>query len=327
MKSKSFSVENCTGEMSDKWDSFIDESLNGTIFNKIDFLNYHGDKFKGKENHLVFYKGESIVAVFSFLIEKIDGKQIVKSPYGGSFGGMVLKRDLSFEAVIELVGLLLDYLSGMKVDEIVIVPVPDYCYKKYDCYFDYALGHYGFKLEERDAMGVVQFQNTIEEAWDSFQGRSRTSIRKAQKEFVIKHDCKIEEFYPILMEDKIRHNVFSPTHTLENLMYLKSKYPKDVWVDIAIHQNGAKAGNCYFRCNSNTVMTFYLSQENSALHLNGTSVLIYEGMKKCISDGIKYFDFGQMTARFQIQHLGVANFKESFGARGYFRNFYTWKKQ
>ena len=49
----------------DKWNKFVENSNNGTIFHRLDFLNYHGNKFKKNEHHLIILKGDTIFGVIN----------------------------------------------------------------------------------------------------------------------------------------------------------------------------------------------------------------------------------------------------------------------
>ena len=37
-----------------RWNNFINQSLNRTIFQSLDFLDHHGEKYKKDENHFDF---------------------------------------------------------------------------------------------------------------------------------------------------------------------------------------------------------------------------------------------------------------------------------
>ena len=100
-----------------RWDSFVDQSINGTIFHKRKFLAYHGDKFKGKEHFLVVLKGTEVVAQISLaFLEGPDGKVEAKSPYGASYGGFVFSHCPSYGEGREIASLLTAYLRDAGAD-------------------------------------------------------------------------------------------------------------------------------------------------------------------------------------------------------------------
>jgi hypothetical protein len=163
-------------------------------------------------------------------------------------------------------------------------------------------------------------------AWNGYQWRTRTSIRRAVDHFDINEDVNPADFYPILVEDKRRHDNAPVTHSLDDLTYLKTTFPGLVAFDIATHRkSGGKAGICYFQASPTTVLTFYISQETSILKENGPSVLIDRGIKRSIEKGLRYFDFGASSIGYHIQNPGVANFKEGFGAIGLTRESFSFE--
>ncbi|WP_421977758.1 hypothetical protein [Roseivirga seohaensis] len=300
----------------EKWNKFIISSSNGTFFNRLDFLSYHKDKFKEGENHLIWLKGEAIFAVMPLFVGYQDGIKIATSPYGASFGGPTYDSRLNLKYALEMVDTLIEYLMNQSVSKINLTLPPLYYSERSDQNIEFALLKAGFRICSTEVMSVVELKNTVEEIWThNLSGRARTSIRKINSEFEVFKDCDISDFYPILLEDKARHSNSVPTHTLEQLTLLKCTFPNKIYVDIAVHKEGGKAGICYFQPNKNVILTFYMAQDNLGKGLDGKSLLVYEGMKDAVSKGIRYFDFGSSTIGYNIQNIGVASFKESFGAK------------
>ena len=137
-------------------------------------------------------------------------------------------------------------------------------------------------------------------------------------------DADPADFFPILLENKQKHNA-APTHSLEQLRYLKNTFPNNVQIDVGIFEDQSKAAVCYFVGNSSCTATFYLAQENNARSKNGLNILIYEGMKNAVDNGFKYYDFGCSSYMMKVPaDMGVPEFKQSFGASGIFRDTYIY---
>ena len=322
---KEVKVERVNKSYKTKWDKDVDDGLNGTLFNKLSFLEYHKDKFQDNVYHIVFTQGQKKLGVFSFLKVSTKSECRAKSLYGGSYGGIVLVSQLNLEKAVNLVKALINYLKIEGVNKIELSLNPQYCSFEMDQNIQYALVHCGFSLQALDSMAVLKLPNSVDRLWDNLKGSVRTVLRNNSEDFEIYRNADLNEFYNIALEDKKRHNNAPITHTIEELKYLEKKFPNEIWADIAIHKTGAKAGNLYFKCNSELVMTAYLSQENNALGLNGTTHLLFNTFKYLIVDNIKLFDFGQMTDRNLIPNMGVSKFKESFGAVGRLREFYYYE--
>ena len=90
----------------EEWDNFVDDSDNGTMFSKRRFLSYHAkNKFKDKSFYVT--KDGKLHSIFTAALIEKDGKKVLSSHPGASYGGFVYKSDLSFKDAHELVDILL----------------------------------------------------------------------------------------------------------------------------------------------------------------------------------------------------------------------------
>lgn len=317
----------CEAKQLDQLDAFVENSNNGTIFHKLKFLSYHGNKFGENTRCLIWRKGSQIFGLMHFIETVISNKRMLVSPYGASFGGPIFLRPLKIKEALIVSKSLRSYLHERAINKCMITLAPPvYSIQNCDA-LSYALEKTNFKIEKRELHSVIDLQHKqYDDAWHCYEGRARTAVRKGRDDFEIFNDVNIEEFYPTLLEDKCRHNS-APTHSLDELMKLKALYPQSVKVDLARHKiSGAQAGICYFIPNDRVILTFYMAQQATALGLNGLNVLIDYGIKLSIENGYNYYDFGSSTAGYNVENIGVANFKESFGAFSTSRSTYTWKK-
>ncbi|WP_341659372.1 hypothetical protein [Vibrio sp.] len=317
-------ITNATQTQLVLWDSLVTKSDEGTIFHSRKFLSYHQERFVKSEKQLVWLKGEQLFGVMPTVVCELNGKNTLLSPYGASFGGPIFRKTLKLKEGDEAIRALINYLDSNEIANCSLTLSPAIYNEKNSEVIGYCLEKYGFKLVSRDIFSVIGLKGkSYEDVWQGYEGRARTSIRKSKEQFEIKTDAIIDEFYNILVEDKNRLNS-TPTHSLEQLKQLKSLFPKQVWVDIATHkESGTKAGICYFMPSTNTVLTFYMAQETRALKLNGVSVLVDFGIHNAVKNGCTYFDFGGSSIGYDIENIGVANFKESFGAYSVSRPSYV----
>ena len=322
------SIARYTSDSLDKWNQFVENSNNGTIFHRLDFLAYHGDKFKKNEHHLVFYKGDSIYGVLPLGIFNENGRTVAMSPFGASMGGIVYKKNLKLKYAIQMIELLVDYLIKLgNVDECLIIIPPMGYYNSYNNYMEFAMCSHGFVISNSEISHFVRTKS--EKIEDNFESRARNSIRKAIKEGnKIKFNDKIEVLYPLIIEDKKRQQLQTkPTHSLQDLLYLEKIFPDRVFADIAYIKEIPVAGVVYFLVNKSCLLTFYLARATNYLNYNSMNLLIKERLLKAHKAGIKYLDFGCSSYKMQITNIGVAEFKESFGAAGYFKHTFILKLQ
>ena len=128
-----------------------------------------------------------------------------------------------------------------------------------------------------------------------------------------------EEFYTILKKNlSIRHNVF-PTHSLSELVILKELYPDKINLFGAYLENEMIAGVINFIVNERVVLAFYISHDESYQELRPINLLFYKIFDWAIQNEFKVFDFGIFTVN-EKPNMGLARFKENFGASGVFRD-------
>ena len=87
----------------EKWDRFVLESNNGTMFHLQKFFDYHNPG-KFSFNHLMFVNKNEIVALLPGSI--ING--MFESPIGASYGSIVT-GDIKFAEAMDIVSTLLEY--------------------------------------------------------------------------------------------------------------------------------------------------------------------------------------------------------------------------
>jgi len=211
----------------DDWDKIVDESDNGTIFHKQKFLSYHpSDRFINKS--IIIYKNNKPLALLPATVLNRNGKKVLSSHGGASYGGFVYKTDLNFQEAFQMVDVLSDYAKELKVDAIQLTPPPMIYQTKYSNYIDFALIKNNFTYLKREISSVVQLDIPKDELAGTYRAEARTALKKAQKMGVEIVECeKFADYYEILKKNlKMRHNVTPLIHlmnyySLRNFFHLK----------------------------------------------------------------------------------------------------------
>lgn len=304
-----------------EWDEFVDSSDNGTIFHTRKFLSYHPDD-RFKDASLVFKRKNNLFSVFPAAIIEREGKKILSSHGGASYGSFAYRSDLNFQDAHELVDCLLDYAKKLKVDRVQLTPPPIIYQSKLSNYIDFALVRNGFGYLKREVSSVVQLDVEKDNLIYTYRPEARTALKKAQKEGVqIVETERFEEYYEILKKNlKMRHGV-TPTHTLDELLRLKYMFPSKIRLWGAFLDDKLIAGVCNFSANSKVVLAFYISHDEAYQEYRAVNLLFYEIMKRYQDEGFKYLDFGIFTVNMD-PNWGLARFKENFGSRGIFRDYF-----
>lgn len=304
------------------WDKFVDESDNGTLFHKRSFLSYHP---KDRFDDYSFYvtKNGKLLSVFSAAMIEREGKKILASHPGASYGGFVYRSDLNFKEAHELVDVLISYSKSIKADRVQLTLPPIIYQTKYSNYIDFALYRNGFNYLKREVSSIVQLDFEKDKLLETYRAEARTATKKAIKQGIEIAECELfDEYYQILKKNlKLRHNV-NPAHTLDELKLLKKMFPAKIRLWGAFLKDKLTAGVCNFSVNNNVVLAFYISHDEAYQEYRPVNLLFYEIMKQYQHEGFRFLDFGIFTVNME-PNWGLGRFKENFGARGIFRDTFV----
>jgi hypothetical protein len=144
-----------SGVSPEEWDNFVDSSDNGTIFHKRRFLSYHPEG-KFKDASLVFKKQNKLFSLFPAVELEREGKKILSSHGGASYGSLVYNEDLNLREAFDMVEQIIEYAKETGCSRIQLTIPPMIYLTKYSNYVDFALVKNGFNYVKRDVSSVVQ---------------------------------------------------------------------------------------------------------------------------------------------------------------------------
>ena len=301
------------------WDEFVENSNNGTIFHSRKFLCYHS-KERFIDNSLIFEKKGKIISIFpGALKQKGDRTSLISHP-GSSMGSCVVPKNLAFVDALKLTEKLVSYALEDGIDRIQITLPPIIYNKRISQYLDFAYQKSGFIYLKREVTSILFLENNIEKILGKFKSNHRTAVRKAEKSGIqIRQSEDFSAFFSILEKNlSIRHNV-KPTHTLEEILLLKKLFPEKINLFGAFFKKEMIAGVINFVVNSKVVLAFYISHVEKHQEIRPINLLFYKIFKWAIQNQLQIFDFGIFTIN-ENPNLGLARFKENFGASGVFRD-------
>lgn len=312
-------VKTYSPELKRQWDQFVWKANNGTMFHTRQFISYHPEG-RFEDHSLIFEDGNKLIALFPAVLHKDTGKTILVSHRGSSYGGFVYPESLSVQTAFDLVEALITYCESRHIDRIEMTMPPLIYHKRPTHYVDFALYKRGFQYKKREISSVIPLDFPEENILSFFKPEARTAYRRSQKLGVeVKAIENFDGFYPILKKNlSLRHNV-TPTHTLEELNQLKSLFPDRIQQMGAFVEGKIAAGVTNFYCNERVVLAFYISHDEAFQKFRPVNSLFYEIIKRSIQQGYKFLDYGIFTVN-EEPNWGLGKFKESFGARGVFRD-------
>ena len=307
-----------TEDWKERWDNFVLESNNGTMFHMQKFLDYH-EPGKFTFDHLMFLEKGNLVAVLPGSL--VDG--LFESPIGASYGSIVTK-DIKFSRTMEIVSALLDYGRKSGIKEFLLTAAP-MIYEQYQNQnlefallwqgFNYKL-HYissGIKLD-KDRDIISRFSPTI-----------RRNIRKSLRNSDIRVEIndKYDEFHPILVKNKARHDV-KPTHSYNDLVRLKELMPDYLKLFMVYYKDKPIGGSLMFFPNTNIGLCFYNMLLYEYAELKPIQRVMYEVTKYCTENNYNYIDIGvsqdTKAENPMTPSMSLIEFKEKFDAKTIMRN-------
>jgi len=307
-----------TEKWKDKWDNFVLGSNNGTIFHMQKFFDYHPDG-KFIFNHLIFLDKRNIVAL-------LPGSMIgslYESPIGSSYGSIVTK-DVKFSYAMEIVSALLEYGKKTGIKEFLLTSAPRVYEKHPNENLDFAMLWQGFSYDLHYISSAIKLSPN-EDIITRFQPTVRRNIRRALEnpDIRIELNDRYDEFHPILVDNKARHDI-KPTHSLEDLLKLKKLLPENILLFMVYYKNEPIAASNVFVCNKQVTLCFYNMLKYEYENLKPIHRVMYEVVKWATENGYKYVDIGvsqdTKAANPMTPSVSLIDFKEKFDAKTVMRN-------
>ncbi len=314
-----FTIELYQALHSEPWDRFVWQSNNGTIFHTQKFLSYHPpDRFE--DHSLMICKNNKWIALFPAVVIRQNGKTVLFSHRGSSYGGFIHNHNLGIRDAFNIVDTALTYAKKEGFDAVdITLPPQCYLYRPSD-YIEFAMIQQGFYYRKREISSVIPLDFTPDRILTTFSESSRRAVRRAQKlNTTVRESSDYRSFYQILKKNlRLRHNV-TPTHTLEELRLLQKMFPDRIQLYAAFHEKTMVAGVVMFICNPRVVLAFYISHDDEYQQYRGVNLLFHDIIFWGIENRFDFLDFGIFTVD-EDPNWGLGRFKESFGAQGIFRN-------
>ena len=305
-------------EWKEKWDEFVINSSNGTMFHMQKFFDYHiPGKFKF--NHLIFLEKNKIKAVLPGSI--INGT-LFESPIGASYGSIVI-GDITFKETMEIVSTLIEYAKKNGLKELMLTAAP-MIYETYPNHnLDFAMLWQGFNFDLHYISSAIKLDKKLD-IIERFRPTIRRNIRKSIKEGItVEINERYDEFYPILIENKARHNV-TPTHSYDDLMKLKKLMPDRLKLFMVYLDDKPIGGSLMFYANKNVAICFYNMLLYDYAQYKPIQRVMYEVVKDATENGYNYVDIGvsQDTSADNpmTPSMNLIDFKEKFDAKSIMRN-------
>lgn len=307
------------------WDEFVGKSKNATFLLKRDYMEYHSDRFC---DHSMAFVGDDGRFV-ALLPANIEGDTLY-SHKGLTYGGILMSDKTSGGDLVEMFALMKEQLPSFGIRKLIYKAIPHIYHRQPSEEDLYALFRFDAKLTIRNLSTVIDMRQPMR---SSRLGKRAVKRQKHNNVEVLEIDT-VSPFWDIVVHDRReRHNV-KPVHTAEELNYLKSKFPENIRIYVALVPEGVGSdanvgqtddyywsdgrkivGGAVIYLDKDVIHLQYAACTHEGKDLYATDVIYHELIFN-IYPQANYFDFGisnEDAGRYL--NLGMVAHKEEFGGR------------
>ena len=294
-------------ELKNEWDRFVEKARNATFLFMRDYMDYHSDRFT--DASLMFYDGNSLRALLP-MNHSSDGD--AKSHEGLTYGGFILSDDSRYSEVKEMLLLTMQWAKeNLGAKKIIYKPTP-YIYHRVPSQEDlYALFIVGARLTGRSLSSTIENRERIPFS----QLRRRKAKRAAKEGITYKENSDYGTYWSILADVLANAHGCAPTHTLDEIELLHSRFPERIRLFSAYKEETMLAG-CVVYETARTAHIQYIAaspEGKAAGALDG----LFEYLFDNTYSNVEFIDFGISTEKGgTILNEGLLFQKEGFGGRG-----------
>ena len=305
------SLRRYTASDAPQWDKFVEDSKNGTFLFLRGYMDYHSDRFT--DHSLMFYDEKQRLIALLPANEK-DG--ILYSHQGLTYGGLVISTRSRAAEVLEIFTSAKAYLKENGFKEWYYKQMPT-CYHQCPSEEDeYALWRSGAKLESCLISTTIPLNGCT--IYPEIERRRKRGVAKAEEAgYTIKESTDYEQFWRIMEVNLMDRYSLKPVHTLQEMLLLHSRFPKNIRLFLVV-KDGKAEGGCVVYVANDTCIHIQYGHATPQGKQDGVLDLLYTTlMDEFRKAGYRYMDFGnsnEQGGKYLNENL-IAQ-KEGFGGRG-----------
>jgi len=310
---KTYNVKQYSPSDYDSWNTFVANAKNATFLFHRDFMEYHHTIFKDF-SLLICDEKENLKAILP--ANRVG--DVLFSHQGLTYGGLVLHQDSKLSDCISIFHEILIFLQQQNIRTLFLKQLPNIYVNYPSDEVEYICFLLNARLVRRDSLSVIEMSKKYLLSKDRNSGIQRG----IDFNLVCREENKFDSFWnEILIPNlKKKHNTL-PVHSLEEITYLKSKFPNNIRQFNIYKEDNIIAGTTIFETN-HVAHSQYISAGDSKNKYGSLDFLHHNLILHYFKDK-KYFDFGISNEnQGKTINQGLLYWKEGFGARTIVQNFY-----
>ena len=303
-----------TADKDAKWDAFVAASRNGTFFHTRRFLAYHPEGRFADASFWVM-DGETPVAV---LPAAIKDSKLIAHP-GASYGGVVLAANVGVKESGEILAAITEHAKAKKLAGMSFVRLtPQSIRQGFSDDQEYWMFQQGWTCTRFEMDGAIDASALTEELlMGSLTGKCRNMVRQAERAGIsVKVTQDFAGFWKILEATLTGRHGTKPTHTVEEIIKLKTLCPNDVRLFGAYKADVLVGGIVVVTINNAALYTLYMAQDYAHQKEHPMHMILVEVLKAAIREKRRTLHLGVSTEDGgKVINEGLCFFKESFGCK------------
>jgi hypothetical protein len=262
----------------------------------------------------MIYKNEKLIAVFP--ANYVDKK--VYSHQGLTYGGLVVLDKLKLKDVAECLKAVLSYYKENGFETLQFKQLPAIYSVDPNDEMQYLMFILKADLIRRDTLSVLNLKQRPKLSKDRITGNKRA----LKQSLIIKEVDEFDAFWnTILIPNLNAKHEAKPVHSLEEIKYLKNKFPDKIRQFNVYKGDEIVAGTTIFET-KHVAHSQYISGNEDKNTIGSLDFLHLQLINEIFKDK-SYFDFG-ISNENQGENInqGLQYWKEGFGARTVTQDFY-----
>ena len=303
-----------SSEKKQEWDSFIDDSKNGTFLFKRDFMDYHSDRFT--DSSLMIYRKGKLVSCFPANVVEND----IHSHQGLSYGGFVFNSKMRLSIAEEVLDATVLFYKSQQIENLYIKQIPTIYHKYPSNEMDYWLWRKDAQIYRKDTTITVDLKSSL-----IFSTRKKRNLKKALSNgYSIKENEDFDNFWNLILIPNLeRKYKVLPVHSLPEIKLLNSKFEREIVQYNVYNIIGEIVAGTILFIKNNSVHAQYISANDEGTSNGALDYLFTYLINKFKEKELSFFDFGICNEKIGRElNYSLVEYKEGFGASTFIHDFY-----
>lgn len=241
----------------------------------------------------------------------------VYSHQGLTYGGLVLHTSIGFSYVSHIFDSVLAFLKKQEVEKLIVKQLPDVYQKRVSQELYYLLNK-SAKIVDTQMVLAIDYSKPLQ----IHKTKQKYFKKGEQQGFEIRKEQNFDVFWNEVLIPRLsrKHNVL-PVHSVNEILYLQSKFPNYIYQYNIYYNNRILAGITIFETDQVVKSQYGATTEEGEKFKAYDYLFLY--LIYLYKDKKKYFSQGTVTERNDIGYnSGLLKQKEELGCEVYVQNTY-----